>query len=149
MRDISYLKADLFGRTDWITDGPLAPPHLPRLNGILRDGERILVVADARRLYLHPGADTCVVFNRNPFAEAAEHLSTDGLIDWLRRKGYTYVYVDWNEMRRLRESRYGFWASLTRDRFVRLEKAGLQCVESFSIMPDGPPYGTLYLVPED
>lgn len=148
IRGSSLFKADLFGKTDWITDGPLSPPHLPRLNEILDAGERILVVADARRLYLRPGADTCVVFNRNPFAEAAERMSANDLIDWLRSQDYAYVYVDWSEMHRLRDSRYGFWASLTRDLFTRLEQAGLRRVEDFKFVPETAPYGTLYGVPE-
>ncbi|MCZ6681784.1 MAG: glycosyltransferase family 39 protein, partial [Planctomycetota bacterium] len=95
---------DMIKRGEW---GGQA--HIPVLNEHLAAGRRILMIGDARRFYLQDGADYCVVFNRNPFAEAAERLSAGALMGWLREHDYDFVYVDWSEMQRLRTSRYGFW----------------------------------------
>jgi hypothetical protein len=138
----SFLTAGLFGRLDWIKGGTI--PHIPKLNALLDSGERVLVVADARRFYLNAGADYCVVFNRNPFAEAAAELSPEALMDWLRDRGYRYVYLDRVEMWRLRNSRYGFWASVDEALFDRLAQHGLRPVEVFRTLAPGYPYGVLF-----
>jgi hypothetical protein len=134
--------------TEWFTDG-LWPSHahVPRINKLTAEGSRVLVVADARRYYLNAGADYCVVFNRYPFAEAATELSPDDLLAWLRDRGYEYVYVDWGEMSRLRNSRYGFWKSIDRSLFERLMAVGLRHVEDFKIGEDAGVYSSLFAVP--
>ncbi len=143
--DTPYLEVDLFGRIDIMQSGN--SPHIAGLNERLREGHRILIVADARRLYLEPGADYHVVFNRNPFAEAAAAMTPDELLDWLRSQGYEYVYVDWVEMWRLRGSRYGFWPSITVDLFERLTEHGLIIEEHYHTLGFNKPYGTLFRVP--
>ncbi len=144
---IDYLQADIFGQTAILTGpSPIAPAHLGRVNQLLRDGRRVLVVGDARRFNYERGADYCVVFNRNPFAEAAETRSPAELVEWLQSAGYDYLYVDWLEMRRLR-STYGFWDSITPELFRDLNAAGLTAVEDFRIEAAGGPYGTLFAVP--
>lgn len=134
--------------TEWFIDG-LWPSHahVPRINKLTAEGSRVLVVADARRYYLNAGADYCVVFNRNPFAEAATEFSPGDLLAWLRDRGYEYVYVDWGEMSRLRNSRYGFWKSIDRSLFERLMTAGLRHVEDFKIGEDAGVYSSLFAVP--
>lgn len=140
-----YLSIDTFGRIDVMLSGN--SPHIAALNERLRDGNHILIVADARRLYLEPGADYCVVFNRNPFADAAATMSPGQLIDWLRDQGYGYIYVDWVEMWRLRASRYGFWPSITVDLLERLVDQGLAIEENFYTLGLSKPYATLFRVP--
>lgn len=134
--------------TEWFTDG-LWPSHahVPRINKLTAEGGRVLVIADARRYYLDAGADYCVVFSRNPFAEAAANLSPGDLLAWLRKRGYEHVYVDWGEMSRLRSSRYGFWQNIDRSLFERLMTAGLRHVEDFSIGENTGIYSSLFAVP--
>jgi len=145
-RNTPYLSYKLFGKTQVMTAG-LFPgtQHVPVLNAL--SDEKILVVGDARRFYLPPNADYCVVFNRNPFAEAAERLSPSSLLRWLRARGYGYVYVDWSEMSRLRNSRYGFWRSIDRDLFRRLVGVGLKSVKNFVRSEGRGSYATLFKVP--
>lgn len=147
--DFVELKA--FGLTRLMTEGKFpGSAHVPRLNELTAGGHKTLVVADARRFYLNAGADYCVVFNNSPFAAAAAERSSGDLIRWLHERDYAYVYVDWNEMRRLRTSRYGFWASLTPERFEQWVGAGLRPVETFKSRPDAASaYSTLFAVPND
>lgn len=143
--DVPYDYA--LGRADlMVSDSPVAPPHLTRINRELRNGSHVLIVADAKRFYFEKGADYCVVFNRNPFAEAADRLTPSDLIAWLREGGYYFVYVDWLEMARLQNS-YGFWPSVNVGLFESLTKAGLKPVDDFSVEPGKRPYGTLFQVP--
>lgn len=143
----SMLDLDLFGRTDWMTsaDSPFYP-HVSRINREIKNGGRVLVVGDAKRFYLDAGADCCVVFNRNPFADAAAAMSANELLQWIRRRGYTHVYVDWLEMQRLRNT-YGFWPSITPELFERLQSVGLTPIQSFSHSDGGRAYATLFAVP--
>ncbi|HKQ46943.1 MAG TPA: hypothetical protein VJZ71_02610 [Phycisphaerae bacterium] len=130
---------------DWFTDGEwVRADHIPRLNTLAASGGMVLMIGDARRFYLNKGVDYCVVFNRNPFAEAAEQLSPVQLVDWLRQRGYTNVYVDWGEMSRLRRSRYGFWKAVDADLFGKLQEHGLRAVQNFAVDQNRPPYATLY-----
>ncbi|MBI5762337.1 MAG: glycosyltransferase family 39 protein [Planctomycetes bacterium] len=132
----------------WFTDGEWPThQHVPKLNEIVRGGGKVLMVADARRYYLDRGVDYCVVFNRNPFAEAAERMSPGELIAWLREQGYTYVFVNWSEMARLRGSRYGFWKSVDGELFKGMMDAGLAVTSQFAFDQDRAPYGTLFAVP--
>jgi len=133
----------------WFTQG-LWPwqAHVPRLNALAAEGRRVLMVGDARRFYLNRGIDYSVVFNRNPFAEAAAGQTPQAVAQWLRDREYAAVYVDWGEIRRLRRSRYGFWESVDESLFADLERAGtLRRIEEFRIEPGRAAYGTLYLVP--
>lgn len=133
---------------DWFTGGAWPThAHVSKINKLTANGNRVLVVADARRYYLGAGADYHVVFNRNPFAEAAAERSPAELIDWLREHEYDFVYVDWSEMARLRNSRYGFWKSIDRGLFERLMAAGLRPVEDFTVGENAGVYSTLFEVP--
>jgi hypothetical protein len=145
---VSYLQLGVFGRTDVMVDGKWpGMQHVPVLNALVAKGDRVLMVADARRFYIGRGADYCVVFNRNPFAEAAGRLTPPELMGWLREHPYRWVYVDWTEMHRLRTTRYGFWAGVDRDLFERLGGEGLRAVENFEMPGRKTPYGTLFEVP--
>jgi hypothetical protein len=144
---VSLFKADVFGRMELVTQGHWpGHQHVPRLNEILARGEKVLVVGDARRFYLDHGADYCVVFNRNPFAEAAAALSPASLLDWLRERQYRHVYVDWGEMHRLRTTRYGFWEAVDATLFGRLSEVGLEPLEQFGIPGRERPYATLFRI---
>ncbi len=131
----------------WFTEGEWPThQHVPKLNEIVRGGGKVLMVADARRFYLDRGVDYFVVFNRNPFAEAAERMSAKELIVWLREQGYTHVFVNWSEMARLRGSRYGFWKSIDGELFKRMMDAGLTVAGQFAFDQERAPYGTLFAV---
>ncbi len=148
--DARFIKMRAFGLTQLMTEGEFPGyAHVPRLNELSAEGYKALVVADARRFYLDAGADYCVVFNDNPFSEAAADLSPDDLIRWLRKRHYSFVYVDWGEMKRLRTT-YGFWPSLTIELFEQLVEAGLRPVESFKWKPEAEiAYSTLFALPSD
>ncbi len=120
--------------------------HLPVLNQILESGRKVLMVGDARRFYLRPGAHYCVVFNNNPFADAAARRSPRRLLEWLREQGYDAIYVDWSEMHRLRGSRYGFWKSIDKTLFERLTRVGLRRVRDFTFGARPTVYATLFAV---
>lgn len=145
---LNYLSLgdELFGATSLMTSESGFLPHVARVNEITRRGGRVLVVGDARRLYYDKGADYCVVFNRNPFAEAAASHSPAALLDRLRSSGYTHIYVDWTECRRLRGT-YGFWEAITPELFQRLLNAGLREVENFPPDQRQSPMGTLFEIP--
>ncbi|HUN80058.1 MAG TPA: hypothetical protein VMV81_00965, partial [Phycisphaerae bacterium] len=116
-------------------------------NELASKGEKILAIADARRFYFGPRVESCVVFNRNPFAEAAAAKSPAELLAWVRDHGYHFLFMNWSEMHRLRKSRYGFWKSINEGLFTRLTAAGLRPIEQFSITENGPPYATLFEAP--
>ncbi len=143
---VSYLSLNAFGCTDCLIAGESPVyPHVHTINQLLAAGGHVLVVGDAKSFYLDDGADCCVVFNRNSFADAAADPSVD-VVDWLRTHGYSHVYLDWFEMNRLR-STYGFWPSITPELFEHLHLAGLRPVRSFYYEPGTRPYATLFAVP--
>ncbi len=148
--EFPYVQIRAFGYAGLMTEGiwPVQQ-HVPLINEKTAAGARVLMVADARHFYLGAGVDYCVVFNPNPFADAAETRSPPELIRWLREQGYGYVYIDWGEMQRLRRSRYGFWKSIDAPLFQHLEKVGLARSQDFSIDEGGPAYGTLFQVPNN
>ncbi len=107
--------------------------------------DRILMVGEARAFYMSKNVDYCVVFNRNPLAEAVAGAdSPEEVIHWLNSKGYTHTLVFWNEMLRLR-STYGFWEELTPELFGELETVGLGVIKNFYARPERPS-ATLYEV---
>ena len=121
----------------------------PTVAGYLRQrlgaDDRVLMVGEARAFYMPKNVDYCVVFNRNPLAEAvAGAESPEDVIRWLNSKGYTHLLVFWKEMHRLRNS-YGFWEELTPELFSELETVGLGVIKNFYALPKRP-YATLYEV---
>lgn len=141
--ELRGVNAGWFSRGEWPGQA-----HVPRLNELARGGSKCLMVGDARGYYLDPEVDYCVVFNRNPLAEAANDGATAAL-QWLRDQKYEYLYVDWGEMRRLRRSRYGFWKSIDEALIAQLKAQGLTLVEDFTIdLGSGPRvYSSLFRVP--
>ena len=142
----------LVGKTHWMSNGDWPEfGYLGRVNELLARDARVLIVAEARTLYLDAPPsqyEYCVVFNRNPFAEAAAERDAAGVMNWLRERDYGYVLVSWTEMRRLRDSRYGFWPSLDEQLFADLNAAGLRVAEQFYFSKgDAKPFATLYEVP--
>ena len=103
------------------------------------------MVGQAAAFYMPENVDYCVVFNRNPFAEAVGAADRpEDVIHWLNSEGYTHVLVFWGEMRRLRNS-YGFWKEITPEVLLDLETVGLGVLENFYARPERP-YATLYEV---
>lgn len=127
-----------FGATHWMLEGQWpGTAHLPRLREICDGGGRVLVVGDARAFYLPRDCDYHVVFSCNPFAE---HVAawrnaptrTERPAEWLTQRGYSHLYVDWSEVRRLSRSRYGFWPGLAELSPEDCEAMGLQAIERFT-----------------
>lgn len=139
-----------FGAIDLMRNGQWpGMGHLPALGRAASGEGRVMMLGDARAFYVEGRSDYFVVFNRNPFAEAAGAWRMDRTsaspAEWLRERGYTHLYVDWMEIRRLSRSRYGFWpgvAEMTPDGW---REAGLVPVELFSFGQGT--YGTLFVVP--
>jgi 4-amino-4-deoxy-L-arabinose transferase-like glycosyltransferase len=121
--------------------------HVPRVNELAAGGRKVLMVGDARRFYLNRGVDYCVIFNRNPFAEVVADKTPTEVVEWLKSKGYSYVFVNWSEMRRLSKSRYGFWAPLLDDAtWLRLSGVLKREKDYISGQRNGL-YATLFRVP--
>jgi hypothetical protein len=137
----------LHGQTAWFVEGQWpGTAHLGFINRELSADARILMVADARPFYVRRWCEACVVFNPNPLAAAVrDSRDAAAVLEWLRSTGYTHVYVDRVEMRRLRAT-YGFWPEIDEALFDRLERAGLKRIQDFTFGPGGPTYGTIYEV---
>lgn len=136
--------AGVHGHIEWFyrnCDADRTPTGYVRQR--LEADSRVLLVGEARAFYMPANVDYCVVFNRNPFADAvAEAESDEDIIRWLNASGYTHLFVFWNEMQRLRRT-YGFWSQLTPELFHRLENLGLGVIKDFS-GGQRSPYATLY-----
>jgi hypothetical protein len=64
---------------------------------------RLMLVGEARSLYLGPHASASTVFNREVFTSTAGDLRDPAAVrDRLRRAGVTHVFVNWFEIGRLR-----------------------------------------------
>ncbi len=117
----------------------------------LPEDAKVLMVGDARIFYVDRPCDYCVVFSRNPFAEAVERAdgSAGGVIAWLQQQGYTHVWANFAEIDRLART-YGMAPQITPDLFVRLERAGLKRVDTATMPVNGRKeiYGILYAVPK-
>ncbi|MBN1488372.1 MAG: glycosyltransferase family 39 protein [Phycisphaerae bacterium] len=137
------------GQKRWFVEGQWpGTAHVATIRRELPPDGRCLMVADARSFYLPPRVTYCVVFNANPFARMVRDAGdAAGLLAELRRAGFTHVYVDWVEMRRLRAT-YGFWPEIDEPLFVRLERVGLRRIEDCTFGEGAAPYGTLYEVPQ-
>ncbi len=121
--------------------------HLSVINHKLGNDAKILMVGDARAFYFKPPVDYCVVFNRNPFVEVVAGADTDqDILNWLRKNGYTHVFVNWAEVARLAGSRYGFPEEIQPDLFQRLADKGLEWMETFSTGEPPKRYAELYSV---
>jgi len=138
-----------FGTAHWFVEGQWpGTEHLGFINRELPDEARLLMVADARTLYVRRRCDYCVVFNPNPLATAVRETGeATGVLAWLRNTGYTHVYVDWREMKRLRDT-YGFWPEIDEGLFTRLERVGLRRISDFAVVGMDRPYGTIFEVPQ-
>ncbi len=139
---IDHEHIDIYGRTDLFYRDCLATANpATYVRSCMPPDGRLLMVGEARAFYMPSKTDYCVVFNRNPFAEAvAAAQSPQDVMTWLRDHGYTHVLVSWTEMSRLR-STYGFWPELDDALFERLESAGLERLQEFER------FSTVYAVP--
>ncbi len=138
--------SDIHGHVEWFYN-QCNPDSSPAcyVRQLLSGDERILMIGEARAFYMPKNVDYCVLFNRNPLAEAVTGAkSPEDVIRWLNSKGYTHILVFWNEMHRLRNT-YGFWEELTPELFTELETVGLGVIKNFDARPERP-YATLYEV---
>ena len=113
------------------------------------DGKAVKAVS--MLLYdLPPGREYAVVFSDHPLAGAVRRLKGDAarVLQWLRERGTTHVFVHWEEIRRLRNS-YGFYPEINAELFDHLTEAGLKEIALFTVWEGQPAYGTLYEVPRD
>lgn len=121
--------------------------YLEVLNEKLPADSCVLLVGDSRPFYVLRPVDYCVVFNRNPFAEVVSQSNRpEEALQWLRDQHYTHVLVHWDEIHRLRRSRYGFPSQITPELFEQLESAGLTPVERARYGMNGSIYAVLYRV---
>ncbi len=130
-----------------IYEGELAgEEYYQVVNRELSPDARVLLVGDARAFYFQRAVDYCVVFNRNPLVEAVRVAQSDGaIVDWLQKRGYTHVLVNWPEVDRLRRS-YGFAPEITPELFTRLGAHGLSILREFNHPDISGRYVTLYEV---
>ncbi len=143
-----------YGRTQVFLNGfePTAT-----LNG-LGPQARILLVGEARIFYLLPEFDYAVVFNRHPLEtiladrpggddprQPLDEHEAAAVLRELRDRGFTHIFVHWNEVRRLRNS-YGFPEAIHRGLFDRLETAGLKTYHAF-YGEASQPWAVVYEVP--
>ncbi|MBK9127137.1 MAG: hypothetical protein IPM13_04985 [Phycisphaerales bacterium] len=113
---------DLAGRTDVMLAGhPLADER------VLPAGACVWMVGEARVFYLRRPVHYTIVFNRDPWLEAARDGSPAAAVEWLRTQNVTHVVFSWPEIERLR-STYGFPDLVTHDWVSDLETAGLERV---------------------
>ncbi len=130
-----------------IYNGQLAGlEYLKVINRELPVDVKILLVGDAKAFYYLRNIDYAVVFNQMPFAETLESVNDAQVIDWLKEQGYTHVLVHWLEINRLRRT-YGFPASVTPERFEKLESVGLVKLQEFTHPNIKTRYVTLYKLP--
>lgn len=137
------------GATDFFTNGHGGGhDHLSVLNDTsFPDDAKVLMLGDAKAFYVKPSVDYCVVFNRNPFVIAVRDAKAPAdVIDWLRGKGYSHVFVNWAEISRLRRSRYGFPDEVSPELFDELAPLGLTHLESFKTGVPLKRYADLYAI---
>lgn len=139
---------DAYGRTDWFTTGQW--PGMEYVGAInkLPDQARVMLIGEARTVYIRRPCDYAVVFNRHPFAEAVDRIQAPAArLRWLQQRGTTHLLVHWGEIIRLTNT-YGFWPALRPPGpYPGLIGAGLKEVKSFKYEDAEHPYAILYEVP--
>src|SRR6185295_8647672 len=113
----------------------------------LPQGSRVLLVGDAKAFYFRTPVDYAVVFNVNPLGEIVR--TSSGPVEMLSRMrahGWTHLLVNWPEVARLRNSRYGFDPAVTPDLFDALCAAGLALTDSFTLSESDARYVELYAI---
>lgn len=137
------------GRVDFFVRGDGGEgPLWAVVNRLVPGDGRLLLVGEARTLYLRDLPAYAVVFNKQPFAEMLERIRDPAAqVAWLRNEGFTHVLVNFAEIRRLRRSRYGFPEIVTRDALARMVAAGLEVAHEFR-GPAGQVTAVLYRVPQ-
>jgi 4-amino-4-deoxy-L-arabinose transferase-like glycosyltransferase len=89
----------------------------------LPQGSRILLVGEAKALYLPAGTMYATAFDEHPLAEMARRkLSPQQMVEELRATGVTHLWVDWLELLRLSRT-YGYPAALSEGLPGRLKAA--------------------------
>ncbi len=110
--------------------------YLQTVNRELPVDANILLVGDAKAFYFQRRVDYCTAFNRSPFLEMVKGGgSPEEVAAWLRGRGYSYVLVNWSELKRL-ASTYGFSPSMDLERieslFDQLHFAGVRRTQVYS-----------------
>lgn len=146
---INGTRVEPAGAASFFTDGlGMGHEYLAIVNHDLPPNAKILLVGDAKAFYFLRPVDYCVVFNRNPFVEEVRHAASPGeIVAWLQSHGYTQVLVNWAEIKRLRNSTYGFPPEITPELFERLMAAGLVHHARIVTATDGVPFADLFDVP--
>jgi 4-amino-4-deoxy-L-arabinose transferase-like glycosyltransferase len=89
---------------------------------------KILMVSDARALFLEGTIVYSSTFDINPLGEKLRELGPEKTAQWLRDQNFNYITINWGEVRRLR-STYGFDESITREAIDALIAAGLKPIQ--------------------
>jgi hypothetical protein len=139
-------QVEAYGHTDWFVHGEWpGTAHLGVINA-LGDDVYLMMVGEARSFYVRPPCEYAVVFNRHPLARAWRRLGSGAAVmDWLRERGTTHLFVHWGEITRLR-STYGYEPDINAELFAELAAAGLTEVQAFFLPDKALPYATLYQV---
>ncbi len=83
------------------------------------------VVGDAAVFYVNRPLRYHTVFDRDPWLSAAQTMTPEAALGWLRSQKVTHLVFSWREIERLR-STYGFSSLVTRDWVASLQSAGLR-----------------------
>lgn len=101
-------------------------PPLARLDAMLPDGAKPLLVGQAQTFHMNHRVVYNTVFDRDIFESIDRGRSPGEVRVELARRGITHIYVDWSEVARYRSpGNYGFTDYVTPDRFDRLVRAGV------------------------
>jgi len=120
------------------------PVNIVQFINRLDQNTNTLLVGMATPFYIDRPVIYNTVFDRNLLAEQFTNTDDNAVIQWLQQKNITHIAVDWREVERLR-STYGFDAEITRNRFARLEGAGLKLLATFEL--DGRVWAEIYAEP--
>lgn len=105
--------------------------YLGLVNNELPTSAKVLLVGESRPFYVERASDYCVVFNKNPWADAIRLAKSPAdIVQWLRERKITHVLVHWMEIRRLART-YGFPPEINPLLFEQLTGHGLRLIREF------------------
>lgn len=86
----------------------------------------IWMIGSAQAFYVDRNLHYTAAFNRDPLVElAANGATAEQCVTWLEERGVTHVFIDRNEVRRLRDT-YGFSPQVNEEWYAELMEAGLE-----------------------
>jgi hypothetical protein len=115
---------DIRGEDFWVSEG--STPPFP-------EGKGVLLIGDAKTLYLTSYVQAYTVFDRNPLGDAFREGGPAAAMKYLRnarvgREHFDFLVIDWNEVARLRRT-YGFDDAITPENIAALGALGLRPAE--------------------